>query len=188
SRDASEKFKGHYYRVKDFIRQYEQVLLDCQITINQEKYEGITNYCSTKVCRLIESFDAYRAHDWDTLKKQILKLYDADREEARYQKRDREKLVKDYSKRPLENLATWKHYVREFMIITQGLKNDKATVQPNFNTYFWLGIPRQMREKVETHLLAGNPTKDISQPFVLSQGFTTVTEKGGCMWEAKDSE
>ena len=65
------------YHVWDFIRQYKQVLADCQITSGEEKCKEITNYCSTKVSQLIESLDEYRNHDWEALK-QILKLYNAD--------------------------------------------------------------------------------------------------------------
>ncbi|KAF8547329.1 hypothetical protein OG21DRAFT_1490321 [Imleria badia] len=174
SRDAPEKFKGHYYKVTDFIQQYKQVLADCQITDDQEKCEGITNYCSTKVCQLIESLDEYRANNWSALKKQILKLYDADREQAQYQKQDIESIIKTYSQKPLENLTAWKHYVQEFMVIAQGLKNDKVIQEGDFDTYFWLGILKGMREKVETHLLAGSPTKDISQPFTVEEISNTM--------------
>jgi len=63
SRDAPETFKGHYTCVKDFLHQYDQLLTQCQITSNQEKCEGITNYTSTSVTCLIKSLDDYQAND-----------------------------------------------------------------------------------------------------------------------------
>ena len=57
---------------------------------------------------LIESLDEYWAYDWDTLKARILDLYDAEREETRYQKGDLDHLVRKYSKKPLTSLADWK--------------------------------------------------------------------------------
>ena len=125
SQEAPEKFKGHYYHIWDFICQYEPVLADCQITSDEEECEGITNY-STKVAQLIESLDKYRNYDWKALKKQVLKLYNADRDGAHYCKRDIEKLIEAFSIKTLDNLAAWKYYVQEFMVVAQGLKNDKV--------------------------------------------------------------
>jgi hypothetical protein len=56
--------------------------MQCQITTNKDKCEGIINYCSTKIICLIESLDEYKEHQWDDLKKKSLNLYDADRDEA----------------------------------------------------------------------------------------------------------
>ena len=174
SREAPKKFKGHYYHVQDFIRLYEQVLADCQITSEEEKCKGITNYCSTKVFRLIESLDEYRDHDWEALKKQILNLYDADWDGAHYHKRDIEKLKEAFSMKTLDNLAAWKYYIREFMVVAQGLKNDKVIQEKDVNTYFWLGIPLDMRKTLDTHLLAGSPTRDVSEPYMMEEITTTI--------------
>jgi hypothetical protein len=54
------------------------------MTTDKDKCEGITNYCGTKVVRLIESLDEYREYRWDDLKKKLLNLYDADIDEALY--------------------------------------------------------------------------------------------------------
>ena len=133
--EAPEKFKGHYYHVQDFIHQYKWVLADCQIT-SDKKCKEITNYCSTKVSRLIKSLDVYRNHNWEALKKQILKLYDADRDGAHYHKRDIERFIEAFSTKTLNNLAAWKYYVQEFMVVAQGLKNDKVSQEKDVNTYF----------------------------------------------------
>jgi hypothetical protein len=84
SHDAPEKFKGHYSKVKSFLCQYERLLTQHQMTTDKDKCEGITNYCGTKVVRLIESLDEYREYRWDDLKKKLLNLYDADIDEALY--------------------------------------------------------------------------------------------------------
>jgi hypothetical protein len=60
SHDVPEKFKGHYSKVTPFLCQYERLLMQCQITTYKDKCKGITNYCSTKVVRLIESLDEYK--------------------------------------------------------------------------------------------------------------------------------
>jgi hypothetical protein len=57
SEEAPDKFKGHYSKIKEFIRHYERLLTQCQITTDKEQCEGITTYCSTEVNHLIESLD-----------------------------------------------------------------------------------------------------------------------------------
>ena len=65
SQDAPNKFKGHYSKIKEFIRHYEGLLIQCQITTNKEKCEGITTYCSTEVNQLIKSLGKYRTPKWE---------------------------------------------------------------------------------------------------------------------------
>ena len=88
SHDTPNKFKGHYSKVKEFLCQYKWLLTQCQIIIDREKCEGVTNYCTSQVRRLIESLDEYEDDDWDGLKDKILHLYDVEQEDACYRKSD----------------------------------------------------------------------------------------------------
>ena len=112
SRDVPEKFKGHYSKIKEFIRHYEWLLAQCQITTDKEKCEGITTYCSSEVTWLIESLDEYRTPNWDVLKGRLLHLYDAEQDEAWYQLGDLDRLIHKYAKKTLRTLSDWKTYIR----------------------------------------------------------------------------
>ena len=140
SQDAPNKFKGHYSKIKEFIRHYERLLTQCQITTEKEKCEGITTYCSTEVNRLIESLDEYRTPKWEDLKEKLLHLYDAERDEARYQLRDLDRLVRKHVKKSLCTLLDWKTYVWKFTVIAQWLKAEQVIQDEDYRTSFWLGI------------------------------------------------
>jgi len=166
SRDAPDKFKGHYSKVREFLRQYERLLTQCQITLDKKKCEGITNYCTSQVGRLIESLDEYEDEDWEGLKATILHLYDAEREDACYRKSDLRKLTQKYAKKSLDKMSQWKAYVRKFTVVAQWLKAAKVIQDEEYCTYFWKGIPKHMREMVQVHLLAGKTSSvDMSKPF-----------------------
>ena len=152
SRDAPEKFKGHYSKIKELIHHYEQLLAQCQITTEKEKCKGITTYCSSEVTWLIESLDKYRTPNWDDLKGRLLHLYDAEWDEAQYQLGNLDRLVHRYAKKTLWTLSDWKTYIWKFIVIAQWLKAEHVIQDVDCKTSFWLGIPEVMQSKVETHL------------------------------------
>jgi len=146
SRDAPDKFKGHYSKVREFLHQYEQLLTQCHIYNDMEKCEGITNYCSSQVGWLIESLDEYERDDWDGLKDKILHLYDGEQEDAHYQKSDLRKLTQKYAKKSLDKMSQWRAYEHKFTLVAQWLKAAGAIQDEEYCTYFWKGIPKYMRE------------------------------------------
>jgi len=59
--------------------------------------------------------------------------------------------------------------MRKFTVISQWLKAQKLILEEQCQIYFWLGVSDDIKDKVETHLLAGNITKDISKPFSIRE-------------------
>src|ERR1700676_5113068 len=76
---APEKFKGEYNYVSCFIQHYERLCDQHRVTVDKEKCETITQYCSKKVGEFIEALESYVSSNWDQLKKDLLKFYDNDR-------------------------------------------------------------------------------------------------------------
>jgi len=142
SHDAPDKFKGYYSKVRGFLCQYEWLLTQCHIYDDKEKCEGITNYCSSQVGQLIESLDEYEHDDWDELKDKILHLYDAEQEDAHYQKSDLRKLTQKYAKKSLDKMSQWKAYEHKFTLVAQWLKAARAIQDEEYCIYFWKGIPK----------------------------------------------
>ena len=58
-----------------------------------------------------------RTPKWEDLKEKLLHLYDAERDEARYQLGDLDRLVRKYVKKSLHTLSDWKTYVQKFTVI-----------------------------------------------------------------------
>ena len=174
SQEAPDKFKGHYFKIKEFICHYEQLLTQCQITTDKEICKGITTYYSIEVNQLIEFLDKYRIPQWKDLKEKLLHLYDAEGDEARNQLGDLDRLIYKHVKKSLCTLLDWKTYVQKLTVIAQWLKAEQVIQDEDYRTSFWLGIPEAIRNKVETHLLAGNTTKKVTEPFTVKEVSTIV--------------
>src|SRR5215471_11530932 len=88
TKQAPKKFKGDYRHVKDFIDHYERLLHRFNVKDDKEKCTAIRQYCSSTVRETIEGMKAYHIPKWDDLKATLLKFYDAERNEQRYNERD----------------------------------------------------------------------------------------------------
>lgn len=107
AKEAPATFKGSYSKVEDFINHYERLLVKYNIEDGDEQCEGLLVYCSAKVRRTIRSLRSFKSGRWQELKKDILKLYDADRARNRYQPSDLQALALSQSNQPIDNLSQW---------------------------------------------------------------------------------
>ena len=165
SRDALEKFRGDYRKVHHFVKHYERLCQQCQITTGEDKCQSITIYCSKSVNDLLQVLPEYKANDWEGLKKKIFEHFDADREDTHYNLGDLQHIAHKYAKKTLDSLAQWRQYVCKYTVIAEWLKAESVITDTEYDTYFWVGLPYNLKDKVETHLLAGNTVWDISKPF-----------------------
>jgi hypothetical protein len=74
-----------------------------------------------------------------------------------------------YVAKILYKLSDWKAYVCNFTVITQWLQAEKVIQTEQYQTYFGLGVSEDMKKTVETHIMAGNTAKDISQPSTMEE-------------------
>ncbi|TEB18493.1 hypothetical protein FA13DRAFT_1719855 [Coprinellus micaceus] len=169
SRYAPRTFRGNYRKVERFIRHYEKLLSQYNVTSQQEKCEALLGYCSDNVCDYIEGNHNFRSHNWNELKSDILKYYDADRTHTMFSPEDLVEFTYKASKRRLNNLAHWKKYCREYSIISGFLTKKHLISTRDDNGYFWHGIPLALRTLFENKLLASHPTHDNSQPWAMDQ-------------------
>ena len=82
--------------------------------------------------------------------------------------------MRKYVKKSLRTLSDWKIYPWKFTVIVQWLKAEQVIQDEDYRTSFWLGIPEAMRNKIKIHLLAGNTTKKVTDPFTVKQVSTIV--------------
>ncbi len=163
---APEKFKGEYNYVSRFILHYERLCDQNNVTENKEKCETITQYCSKKVGEFIEALDSYFKSDWDQLKKDLLKFYDNDRSSKRYRQKDIIAYTEETKLKKIKDLSTWKRYTRGFVRIGGWLKSKDKISEDEHATYFWQGIPRTLRLRIENRLLAQDPTRSLAKPWI----------------------
>jgi len=166
---APEKFKGEYNYVTRFIQHYERLCGLNNVTQDKDKCETITQYCSKKVGEFIEALESYARDDWADLKNDLLKFYDSDRDSKRYRQKDIIAYTQETWLKKIKDLSTWKRYTRGFVRIGGWLKSQKKITEDEHATYFWQGIPRTLRLRIENRLLAQEPTRTLAKPWEVSK-------------------
>jgi mannosyltransferase OCH1-like enzyme len=94
SKAAPKKFKGDFTEVKKFIKHYKKLCDYNQVTSDKDRCETVSQYTSHHVTEFIEGLDSYENLDWNALKADILKYYDADLDTKYYKRQDLVSYVK----------------------------------------------------------------------------------------------
>ena len=162
---APEKFRGRYNKVKSFLTHYELLLEQNNVHGEVDKCELVTRYCSRKVAEFIQALPSFSEKKWGKLKNDILKYYDADLDNKKYRIKDLVKLVRACKEKKLKNLSAWREYGRKFITVGGWLLKKNKVSNEEYATYYWNGIPRQLRIKLENRLLAKDPTRSLVTPF-----------------------
>jgi hypothetical protein len=162
---APAKFKGGFAEVKDFLKHYEKLCDYHNVSSEGEKCESITQYMSRHVSEFVEGLSSFRSHSWSKLKADILKYYDADLDTKRYRRKDLLSYVKTTRGKKIPTLSAWKKYVRGFIRIGGWLEEAKKLTSEEYASYFWEGIYKKLRIKIETRLMANEPDTDLSEAF-----------------------
>jgi hypothetical protein len=162
---APEKFKGEYNLVQRFIQHYERLCDQNNVTIGKEKCETITQYCSKKVGEFVEALDSYTTSNWNQLKDDLLSYYDSDRSSKRYRHKDIISYTEETKVKKIKDLSTWKRYTRGFVRIGGWLKSKGKISDEEHATYFWQGIPRTLRMRIENRLFAEDPKRSLAKAW-----------------------
>ncbi|EKM48326.1 uncharacterized protein PHACADRAFT_109112, partial [Phanerochaete carnosa HHB-10118-sp] len=134
---APKKFTGKFNEVKLFLQHYERLCAQKNITLDEEKVENITQYCSRHVREFMEGLPSYTSRNWTAFSKDILKFYDAEKDTRRYKYTDLENYVqKSRGASTFKDLAAWKKYNREFIRIAGWLLSNGKITQTELNLYF----------------------------------------------------
>jgi len=166
---APKKFKGKYTQVTSFIKQYNRLLDIHHIILEEDKCEGVLEYCSRQVREFIESSPHYSTPNWQLLEADILKYYDAEKEDNKYSIGDFLDFLSEASSHRLKNLERWKEYYRNYMARAGHLHNREYITDTEYHGYFWLGIPASLRTFFEDKLFSRHPAHDASNPWSISQ-------------------
>jgi hypothetical protein len=157
TKSAPERFSGRYNKIKPFLIHYELLLEQNNVLSDKDKCELVSRYCSRKVTEFIQALPTYSEKKWEKLKEDLLKYYDADLDNKKYKTRNLVKLVKECKEKKMNNLSAWREYGRKFITIGGWLLKGKKISEDEYATYYWNGIPRSLRIKVENRLLAKDP-------------------------------
>jgi hypothetical protein len=120
---------------------------------------------SRHISEFVEGLSSFRSHSWSKLKVDILKYYDVDLDTKRYRHKDLLSYVKTTQGKKIPTLSAWKKYVRGFIRIGGWLEEAKKLTSEEYASYFWEGIYKKLRIKIETRLMANEPETDLSEAF-----------------------
>src|SRR6266436_3453762 len=166
---APEKFRGDFHKVKEFVQHYERLCIQNNVTSDQEKCETLLRYCSKREKQTIKNIPSFNASNWSKLCSDMLKLYDADLDTKRYKVKDIRSFSRDQKAKRIKDLATWKKYCRKFLRIAGSLLNGAKISDKEYATYFWQGIPKALKVRIENRILTRNPVRDLSEPFSIGE-------------------
>ncbi len=166
SKSAPPKFTGDFTKLKDFIAHYEKLCALKQVLDDDDKIQNIGQYCSKRVRTFLEGLSSYHTSIWSLFKYDFLKYYDAERDEKRYKEKDLSQYVQHTrQKNAFTTLSSWKQYDRGFIRIAGWLRAKNKINQEQLDFYFWKGIPRTLRAKIEHRLVMMNPECSFAKPF-----------------------
>jgi len=166
---APEKFRGDFHKVKEFIQHYERLCIQNNVVLDLEKCETILRYCSKREKQTIKNIPSFISGSWGRLREDILRLYDADLDTRRYKVKDVRNFSKAQKTKKIKDLGGWKKYCRAFLRIAGSLLAGGKITDKEYATYFWQGIPRPLRQRIEGRILVRNPTRDLSEPFEVDE-------------------
>jgi len=146
---APEKFRGDFHKVKEFVQHYERLCIQNNVALDKEKCETLLRYCSKRERQTIQNIPSFGTQVWSRLRADILRLYDADLDTKRYKVRDVRVFSQKQKIRKIKDLAAWKKYCRKFLRIAGSLLNSTKISPKEYATYFWKGIPKALKIRIE---------------------------------------
>ena len=165
TRNAPKKFKGHYSQVRPFLRHYERICDKCQIISDRDKCDNVLQYCSRSVRECIKGLEEFGNGDWNDLKEQIENIFDAERDDQQYSEKILDKFCSKWFGKHIRSLSSWKKYYRGFYTIAGPLRTSDRITERQMAIFFWQGLRKSLRRRIEDRILASREEYDLETPF-----------------------
>src|SRR6266481_6962950 len=164
SKKAPKMFTGHHAKIKSFIHEFIQMMNLYNIPAI-EHFELITRYVSCRVAEVIEALTEYQRKDWDSLKKQLKKLYNHIKVEKHYSEKHLDTFVKEWACKALHDLSYFQKYQRDFLHIGGWLLQNQKITNNQYQKAFWMRLPRHIWKHLEAWLFQVDPNLSLAMPF-----------------------
>ena len=166
-------FKGQEHELAHFLDVYSHLCAHYQITSSRERCKGIIPYCTSKVVKMIKKLPSFVTGDFRQLVKDL--YYFLDEEDDTYNSAKVETFTRKWRKQKIESLEQFKRYHRKYLELVGKAIGSQNMSNQDFNRYFWEGIHRSLRRRIEDRMLVADPDLDVSTPFEMSR----VVKAGG---------
>ncbi|KAJ7070468.1 hypothetical protein C8F01DRAFT_1244205 [Mycena amicta] len=163
SKEAPRTFRGKYHEVERFIRHLEHLFTKNRVVDEKERCTLLLDYCTTNVQNVIRTMEYFRVPRWAGLRREILRMFDAERTQHKYRPADVVNFAKEMTKKQLTSMTQWRRYSVKYNVVAGGPYAQGRLSEENYLCYFWLGIPKDLRTSLETRILQGRSLQDPSQ-------------------------
>src|SRR6266481_4546157 len=164
SKKAPKMFTGHHAKIESFICEFVQ-MMNLYNILAIECFELITCYISHRVAEVIEALTEYQRKDWDSLEKQLKKLYNHIKVEKHYSEKHLDAFIKEWSHKPLHDLTYFQKYQRDFLHIGGWLLQNQKITNNQYRKAFWMGLPQHIWKCLEAQLFQVDPNLSLTTPF-----------------------
>ena len=166
---APDTFGGDYEDIEEFLDHFEVLCDEKNVIKDEYKCKGLVRYCRRGVKETLKSLKAYTDMNYAELKKEFIEYYDQERTKQRYKLKHLRELVEKWKGRKIEDLETFKKYQLAFVRVGGWLLQHKKIVESEHQRFFWAGLHRKFRRRVEAHMRILDPTLDDSEPFEIAK-------------------
>jgi hypothetical protein len=173
---APDIFKGDFRDIEPFLDHLEALIAEKNIVKDEYKCRGLVRYCSREVRETLEGLKSFTDKDYNAFKRDFIYHYDKDRERQRYKIKDLHALVKKWSGKKISNLETFKKYHLKYLKIGGWLLKHKKILDQEHRKWFWGGLHKKFRKKVEGQMRLIDPNLNIRDPFPI-EGIVTAAKR-----------
>ena len=153
---------------------YEHLCAHFDITDSAEKCKGLVTYCLSKVAEMVEKFPSYNKGDYRQLVSDL--AYFLENDDDTYSLSKVTEFTRKWRRREIESLDQFRRYHRKYLEIVGDAAGTTSLSDENFNRYFWEGIHKSLRRRLEDRMRLENPRLDVSVPFEVSDLVQTARE------------
>ncbi|TRM61672.1 hypothetical protein BD626DRAFT_598710 [Schizophyllum amplum] len=165
ARNAPKTFHGRFDEVEGFLNHYEKLIQICNLSTGRERCQNLLPYCVPGVADFIRVSDSYLKSDWEGLKREISKWFNAEVARKRYKPIHVAAYVQKHRQEPLYNLTKWNKYYVGFKKRSGRLVSEKLMTRAKEAWYFRHGIHEDLWSKIQATLASLNPLHDPGIPY-----------------------
>src|SRR6266849_8391486 len=150
--------------VTEFLCEYEDLANSCRLSPVQE-VETVLHYVPRILQRLWKTLPSYQAKDWDNFKLELERLHPDVRALSRDTKQGLETFRKLSAKSCMRDEDDVLRYYRNFLTVVTPLLLKHHITMDNFNTAFFKGFPRSIRDIIAERFEKVYPHHPVHEPF-----------------------
>ena len=165
SRQAPERFEGHYHQVEEFLEEVDALYQNHRVFDPYDQVRAFLRYCSLSVKEFVRTSRHYKAPNWPLLKQDLITYYDAELCRNPYRPADLEEFIRKNAHKDISNLHRWRKYYVNYNRIAGHLLDKGYITERDRHGCFWKGIPSLLKQVLESRLLALHPRYDSSHPW-----------------------